>query len=558
MRGSLRRSTAAAGASLFLVAAAASGDGQLAPPVCPRPVLPDLSASVQRVKADDPNGRDFHEISGLAVSPAQVGPSGEPVFYAAADGPRERIGVFDSGTGERLLSVRLPTGVPESLDWEGLAIGPCGVQDRGGGGDGDTCLIVADFGDNVSRNTGGRRSARDGSPCWLYKIREPLLEELDDNDRLSSTQVWVLPYDYLHKSSPSDFADCEAIFIDHVGWGEGGAKGDIYVLTKWNSEDYDKARLHKIPASAWSMDGGDTIAPLYSPAVVGDYSDGGSSITSASWTRADMALDGTVIALGDYQYSYLYLRCPGQSVEEALVSSTPCARWLNTFFDDARQFETTAWLPDGSRTLQLSECYACDMPMVWTSMEYDEATTSRACPSSAVEPEFVPSSEPVPLPSSASPSLPPSEGVVQQPILSPMDQSSASPSSSRTLEPTGGVTPVPTASPSGTPSTMRPTFEPSSFAPTGSPTFGPTAPPTVMPQTPSPAFVPTNEPTDGPTPGPTTSPSAMPQAYSPSVEPINDGSVNAATLSAASTVRMARLPIVLAPLASLVVARILG
>jgi len=402
----------------------ASARSSQRPLVCPRPLPAPPADIVTRVYADDPNGRDFHEISGLAISPGQVGPSGEPVFFAAADGPRERIGLFDSGTGRRLLSLRLPGGVHTGFDWESLAIGPCGKQGTGDDdGDDDVCVYVADVGDNVSRNTRGRRSKRDGGSYWLYKIREPMLEDYDDNDRIRSSHVWVLPYDYLHDSSPTDFADCEAVFVDHVGWGEDGARGDVYVLTKWNSEEKGNARLFKIPASAWSIDTGDNTAPLYSPAAVGDYDNdgiGGGSLTRASWTRADMALDGTIIALGDYGSSFLFLRCPGQSVEEALILSPPCATWPNSFSFDARQFETTALSPDGTLNLQVSECSSCDMPMIWTTLEYDESTTSRICPhSSSSNFSSVPSSETSQPVSSAPPSLLPSR-VMNVPTRFPM------------------------------------------------------------------------------------------------------------------------------------------
>jgi hypothetical protein len=44
----------------------------------------------------------------------------------------------------------------------------------------------------------------------------------------------LLRYNYLDtSSSPTKYCDCEAIFIDHTGWGDGGAKGDLYLLTKW-------------------------------------------------------------------------------------------------------------------------------------------------------------------------------------------------------------------------------------------------------------------------------------------------------------------------------------
>lgn len=219
----------------------------------------------------------------------------------------------------------------------------------------------------------------------------------------------------------------------------GGAIGDFYILTKW--EDYDEEpantlnRLFKIPANIWAEaknDGNFT----FSPEAVGDYDNGidSNGLMGLMWTRGEMSLDGTLIALGDYYYQYLFLRCPGMSVAEALavegtavsywkaalfiIAIASCIPYLFTFFQYCRrweieywdsQFETIAFSPDKSRTLEISECWgsSCspDPPMVWTILDYtyDEGSKMAACPLEAsvgnttdeVDPSPGPSSMPV-------------------------------------------------------------------------------------------------------------------------------------------------------------------
>lgn len=94
----------------------------------------------------------------------------------------------------------------------------------------EMCIYIGDVGDNTGRSSGGKRSRRDGSePYRILKIKEPDLQEFANNESYFS----ILPFDYMHPSSPTDYAYSEAIFLDHARWGEGGAIGDIYVIMKW-------------------------------------------------------------------------------------------------------------------------------------------------------------------------------------------------------------------------------------------------------------------------------------------------------------------------------------
>lgn len=201
------------------------GDQILAAPdeiVCPREKSTDKSLQLEII---DPNGPPFHEISGLGFSLRYKGPSGKPLLYAVNDGGgRRRMGIFDSGTGKRLKTLRLPRTVGVNLDYEAMSVGSCGIENG-------TCIYIGDIGDNTARNTGGNRTrnARFNRHAYpIYKIQEPHPSTFKDNDILPASSVTTLRFNYFHPSSPTRYSDCEAMFLDHKGWGQG--KLDVLVL----------------------------------------------------------------------------------------------------------------------------------------------------------------------------------------------------------------------------------------------------------------------------------------------------------------------------------------
>eukprot|EP00550_Attheya_septentrionalis_P004142 CAMPEP_0198299536 /NCGR_PEP_ID=MMETSP1449-20131203/45134_1 /TAXON_ID=420275 /ORGANISM="Attheya septentrionalis, Strain CCMP2084" /LENGTH=530 /DNA_ID=CAMNT_0044001127 /DNA_START=79 /DNA_END=1668 /DNA_ORIENTATION=+ len=329
---------------------------------CPR--ISDVTTST-KLQAADPNGRQgFWEVSGLGMSPKKKAPSGQPVLYTVNDsGGGKRLGIYDSGSGKRLLTLRLSF-LPSETDYESMAVGSCGST-----GTDSTCIYIGDFGDNKARNNPvGTKTSRSGVPYQIFKIQEPDYSDFNDNQKLPTSYFHsVMEFDYDHFSSPTKLADCEALFLDHTGWG-GGEIGDLYMVSKYSkNRAKEYTRLFKIPMSAWPSSNQMGSKSSYSPKAVGK-APGGMGI---SWTRADMSLDGSVIALGDIKKTYLFLRCPGMSVAETLNGNS-CHSWSSPRSDNAKQYEAFAWTPDGSRTLQMSECDGCDPVMVWTKMNYDE------------------------------------------------------------------------------------------------------------------------------------------------------------------------------------------
>lgn len=358
--------------------------------VCPKVQSVDSSIDLQ---VSDPNKVDFTEISGLGFSPTLTGPSGKPLIYVINDGGGgRRFGIYDSGTGIRLLSLRMPRSLTLALDWESISVGSCG-----GANASSSCIYIADVGDNVALDTGGTRTQHKERPGYpLYKVKEPNYVDFADNDVLPESYVTTLWFNYYHATSPTRYSDCEATLVDSVGWGQDGAPGDLYIVTKWGWNS-GLTRLFKIPARIWSQAKADGSF-VYSPRAVGNYS-AINGLSGVTWTRAESTLDGTVIALGTYYDQYLFLRCPGMTVADALAvpGTQYCETWPIAYWDS--QFETIAWTPDGSSTLEISECYgnSCDpnVPMVFTKMNYTyDPQTSWYCeevgPTKAPSPSAAP------------------------------------------------------------------------------------------------------------------------------------------------------------------------
>jgi Hint module len=351
--------------------------------ICPS--IGEITNDRIKLQADDPNGSfGFWSVSGLAVSRLQTGPSGEPIVYAVNDrgglSSENRLGVFDSGTGERLLTLQLSPGLPPGVDFESMTIGSCTW-----GATISTCLYIGDIGDNTGRASRGTKSGRGDIPYRIFKMIEPVWTDFADNDIIQGNDFEILDFDYRHPSSTSPFADSEALFADH------NSSGDVYLITKWNSVDRTLTRLFKIPGSAWTSN----TASVYSPEA---YKVGNTLMTK-TLTRAEMSFDGSVIALGDGGSAYLFLICPGMTIAEALLKAD-CRRWSNYRIPDADQHETIAFSPSGDRILQISECTTannqCHPPMVWTSLMYEGHTMCSPLPSS--QPSHVPNSVPTSSP----------------------------------------------------------------------------------------------------------------------------------------------------------------
>jgi len=394
MRSTIRFLQAVVALLLFGTAVLAEDNGQGM--VCP------YIHSVESKTSLDTSG-NYREISGLAISPTQLSDNGSPIFFAAADnGTGAKFGVYDSGTGKRLLMLHVKD--QNNQDWESMSIGPCGDGD----GNAKTCIYIADIGSNTSRSSGGDRDGRFDLPYRIIKILEPIWTEHSDGDVIEAEDH--LLFDYKDESSPTPYADCEAVFVDHTGWGAGNVPGDIYLATKWGSTNAKKYnRLFKIPASAWD----EAQDFVHSPKAVGEYSsDGSSDFSPYTWTSADMSLDGTLIALGTTEETHMFLRCPGESVESVLArpKSKDCSVWSNP---TSGQGETFAFMPDGKSSLGIPE--GKEKNMGFTFFGYNVDQSKQVCdPSSTVASTAASTVAPTSAPTAAQ-SAPPTAAPTQSP-----------------------------------------------------------------------------------------------------------------------------------------------
>mmetsp|Transcript_22291 Transcript_22291/g.55083 ORF Transcript_22291/g.55083 Transcript_22291/m.55083 type:complete len:519 (+) Transcript_22291:63-1619(+) len=418
---------------------------------------------------------DWNEVSGTAISPTQVGPSGFPVIFGHNDGPSnlKAFAAWDSGTGKRLKTINLATN-DSSIplfheDWEDMTIGKCGPETD------EDCIYLADTGDNKAQGSGLKTQRSTNRPYTIYKIREPILGNIFDNTVLSVEEnVSILQFDYSHATSPTAYANCEAIFADHAGWGNDGAIGDLYLVTKWNVERSKRLnRLFKIPASAWPEGFGKVAT--YSPYTVGEYANNNNSPGSFynfTWTGADMALDGTQIALTWTNETHVFRRCPGETVASALAKRElfSCTKYENPpgAANPGNQFESVSFSPDGTRMFNLAE--SLDPPkIVHVDLDY---TTSRnqnfdECPAFVIPtrgPTPQPTDRPTPRPT-PQPTKRPTPQPSPEPTGEPTVLTSMQPSLHASFHPSFASL-SPTVDPTSEPSIMQPTSEPTTMQPT--------------------------------------------------------------------------------------------
>eukprot|EP00980_Cylindrotheca_fusiformis_P008127 scaffold1727_cov133-Cylindrotheca_fusiformis.AAC.30 len=414
-----------------------------------------------RMDTKDGEGR-YGEISGVNFSPTQKGPSGDPAIFSFSDGGAgARIGMWDSKTGERLLTLLLNSDMTINWDWESMSIGSCGNTGRS-----DTCLYIADTGDNTARASGGRRTSRDGYLPRIMKIKEPKLGDFNDLDVIPDSHISVLTIDYRHSSSPTKYADMEAMFIDYTGWGEDGRIGDLYMITKWGGRrSQTLTRLFKIPPNVWPNEYNMKVSH-YSPFAVGHYdwqgyedNAGDTVVTDGQllgnvWVGADMSLDGTLITLSTTKFSAMFLRCPGTSVADALAAPDARTRYCRVWDQPTgrSQVESFGFSPDGRFGLAIPEG---NRPrMGWTEFAYTDKND--ACSGQPPPPTSKPTKSPTP---------PPTPGPTKSPTPPPTPEPTKEPTPPPTPEPTKGPTlsptePLPTRSPTPMP-TMIPSSAPS-------------------------------------------------------------------------------------------------
>ena len=184
------------------------------------------------------------ESSGLAVSRDYV-----DTFWTHNDSGDDARFFAVSSDGEDLGTVRLTAAT--ATDWEAMSIGPCGAQ---------TCLFIGDVGDNNAQ--------RQGITVW--RVPEPVPPGTDKET--------IVLGESIEARYPEGAMDCEAIAYDPI-------TGDILLVEKsWSA----KARVHRLPASAWETQGASELTLDY----VGTIDFDTDSLTGGLVTGADIAPSG--------------------------------------------------------------------------------------------------------------------------------------------------------------------------------------------------------------------------------------------------------------------------
>jgi hypothetical protein len=333
------------------------------PPQCPIQILSRTKGEVET-----PTNKKFQELSGVSVSSTQRLSNGDPIFYAMGDrGSGSYVGIWNGRTGQLIRRLQVEA---NNVDWEDMTLGPCGIYPVNTT---QQCLYIADIGDNEARHSKGRKTARKEG-VRILKYLEPRLEDYPDDDMIL-WEVQRLYLDYRKSpNSPTDYADAEAIFIDPTTpttvWRDGdgstftttSSNGDMYIITKWDKPEARLLiRLFEIPASAWGGNHSEEDS-AYGPTAVE-----ASGLMGRSWTRAELSPDGTLVALGASDSTYIFLRCPGMSVADALMEAE-CFDFDSKLRGDGKP-ESLAFRQDGQAILQFPEGH--NPTMEWSELKFD-------------------------------------------------------------------------------------------------------------------------------------------------------------------------------------------
>lgn len=153
----------------------------------------------------------------------------------------------------------------ENLDWEDVALGPCGPR---------SCVYIADTGDNRE----GRAALR------IYRVSEP-------TPRRGARFRATLPAERIEFRYPDGRHDTEALYVDRAG--------DVYLITKGRT---GPVQLFRVPAAAW-----DTTAVVTAERLESLPIDPATAL--GRWvTGAALSPDGAIVAVRTYRDIYFFRR----------------------------------------------------------------------------------------------------------------------------------------------------------------------------------------------------------------------------------------------------------
>lgn len=253
--------------------------------------------------------RNIEETSGLAASMTHT-----DVLFTIDDSGNEPMLFALDTTGADRGAWRV-TGAT-NVDWEALAMGPCGTPAA-------RCIYIGDVGDN-----GARHPTR-----VLYRIREPAL--------LDSGKTETIAAEHVTFTYPDGKHDVEAMYVVE--------NGDAYLITKRPARGHGVRLRHalvfRVPAAAWSS----------GKAIVAQLADSLSIVPGSApfrtITDAALAPDGKHLAVRTYSQLYVYATDSASGRVNALVTPSIC----NLVALDEAQGEGVAWIASTGRFAFSSE-----------------------------------------------------------------------------------------------------------------------------------------------------------------------------------------------------------
>ena len=266
--------------------------------VDPDPVVPRVCATwADAVARADVQDGGLSEISGIAISAADP-----DLLWVHEDsaGPTVLTALGLDGRTRGTITLEGVTNV----DWEDIALGPCGAQ---------TCLFVGDFGDN-----GWSRDE-----VSILRIEEPA-PQADGFAHVVTPEV--LPYTYV--DGP---VDAEALFID--------ASGLPVVVDKRMD---GTARLHRLPELTPGV-------PVVAEELATIVTTEGEGNLASAVTAADLRRDGVLLLIRTYGKLLEY------PVGEGGLAGLGEVQWRELPRGIELQGEAAAWSPDGLSAWHLAE-----------------------------------------------------------------------------------------------------------------------------------------------------------------------------------------------------------
>lgn len=205
------------------------------------------------------------ERSAAAASRAVAG-----VFYTMNDSGNEPvISAFDTtGASRGRWTVR----GARNVDWEALAVGPCGTRAAGDAPPGAHCLYIGDVGDNAQRR----------ATVTLYRLREPLL----------GSARGIVAAEALRVRYPDGAHNTEAMYVAN--------DGAVVLIPKANGHvlgvDDVRPRLYRIAPTAWG-----SASPAVASLVdsLPEFAGGG---RKRMVTDAALSADGAWLAVRTYEW----------------------------------------------------------------------------------------------------------------------------------------------------------------------------------------------------------------------------------------------------------------